>query len=285
MATSRKRESHDLSSHDAVARLAAGRGSDGHRHHHDRGRCNPRGDLLAAPGRRLVLVSGSAAALGQARGPAAGGDTVPKAAELVAHEALKARLEQALAVAYMSPTEANVRTYLALQTQAVRRASSFADAWQKVVWATPAFDFTLERPVNATALEVYDRSKQQAQIRTAEQLAGTHVLFFLFRSDCPYCQQFAPLLQRFEQKFGLPVFAISLDGGTLPEFPRARVDNGIAATLNVTQVPALFLASPRTNVITPIGYGVLSETELLDRLQAIATPAAPSPPVALAGVR
>ena len=210
---------------------------------------------------------------------------VPKAAELVAHETLKARLEQALAMAYMNPTEANVRTYLALQTQAVRRASSFADTWQKVVWATPAFDFTLERPVNATALEVYDRAKQQAQIRTAEQLARTHVLFFLFRSDCPYCQQFAPLLQRFEQKFGLPVFAISLDGGTLPEFPRARVDNGIAATLDVTQVPALFLASPRTNVITPIGHGVLSETELLERLQAIATPAAPSPPVALAGVR
>jgi conjugal transfer pilus assembly protein TraF len=213
-----------------------------------------------------------------------------KAPERVAHEALKARLEQALAVAYMNPTETNVRTYLALQTQAVRRASTFADAWQKVVWATPEFDFTLERPVNATALEVYDREKHATQSRTAEQLARTHVLFFLFRSDCPYCQQFAPLLRNFEQKFGLPVFAITLDGGTLPEFPQARVDNGIAAALNVTQVPALFLTSPRTNVITPVGYGVLSETELLERLQVIATPAGyatttPALPVALAGVR
>jgi len=211
--------------------------------------------------------------------------------EVLAHAALKARLEQALAVATMNPSPENLRAYLALQTAAVRQASAFADAWQQVVWATPEFDFTLERPVNATALEVYDRERQAAQIRAAEQLARTHVLFFLFRSDCPYCQQFAPLLQRFEQKFGLPVFAISLDGGTLPEFPRARIDNGIAATLNVAQVPALFLASPRTNVITPIGYGVLSETELLERLQAVATPAGnaaaatPSPPVALAGVR
>jgi conjugal transfer pilus assembly protein TraF len=211
--------------------------------------------------------------------------------ELVAHEALKARLDQALATAYINPSEANVRTYLTLQTQAVRRASTFADAWQKVVWATPEFDFTLERPVNASALEVYDRERQAAQIRTAEQLARTHVLFFLFRSDCPYCQQFAPLLKGFEQKFGLPVFAISLDGGTLPEFPAARVDNGIAATLSVTQVPALFLASPRTNVITPLGYGVLSESELLERLQVIAAPAGstaatmPSFPVDFAGVR
>ena len=145
-----------------------------------------------------------------------------KSPEIVAHDALKARLEQALATAYINPTGANVRTYLTLQTEAVRRASTFADAWQKVVWATPEFDFTLERPVNASALEVYDRERQAAQIRTAEQLARTHVLFFLFRSDCPYCQQFAPLLKSFEQRFGLPVFAISLDGGTLPEFPRVR---------------------------------------------------------------
>ena len=212
--------------------------------------------------------------------------------EVLAHAALKARLEQALAVAYHeSVAEPTCVPISRCRPPRYASASTFADAWQQVVWATPEFDFTLERPVNATALEVYDREKQAAQIRTAEQLARTHVLFFLFRSDCPYCQQFAPLLQRFEQKFGLPVFAISLDGGTLPEFPRARVDNGIAATLNVTQVPALFLASPRTNVITPIGYGVLSETELLERLQAIATPAGnaaaatPSPPVALAGVR
>jgi conjugal transfer pilus assembly protein TraF len=212
-----------------------------------------------------------------------------KSPEIIAHAALKARLEQALAVAYMNPTEANVRTYLALQTQAVRRASSFADAWQKVVWTTPEFDFTLERPVNATALEVYDRERQAAQSRAAGELARTHVLFFLFRSDCSYCQQFAPLLRNFEQKFGLPVFAIPWTAARC-RFPRARVDNGIAATLNVTQVPALFLASPRTNVITPLGYGVLSETELLERLQAIATPAGsanitPALPVDLAGVR
>ena len=128
--------------------------------------------------------------------------------EVLAHAALKARLEQGLAVATMNPSPANVRAYLALQTAAVRQASTFADAWQQMVWTTPEFDFTLERPVNATALEVYDREKQAAQIRTAEQLARTHVLFFLFRSDCPYCQQFAPLLQRFEQKFGLPVLSL-----------------------------------------------------------------------------
>ena len=64
--------------------------------------------------------------------------------EVLAHAALKARLEQGLAVATMNPSPANVRAYLALQTAAVRQASTFADAWQQVVWAMLEFDFTLE---------------------------------------------------------------------------------------------------------------------------------------------
>lgn len=71
---------------------------------------------------------------------------------------------------------------------------------------------------------------------------------------------------------------MSLDGGTLPGFPRARRDNGIARTLRVTQVPALFLAQPFSGRITPIGFGVLSESQLLERLAIAATPQRDAPP-------
>ena len=52
----------------------------------------------------------------------------------------------------------------------------------------------------------------------------------------------------------------------MPGFPKARPDNGIATALKVTQVPAVFLAQPFTGKITPIGFGVLSESELLERI-------------------
>ena len=90
--------------------------------------------------------------------------------------------------------------------------------------------------------------------------------------DCPYCHQFAPLLKDFEAKFGLKIVPISVDGGGLPEFRSPRVDNGIARTLDVRQVPALFLAEPRGGKITPIGYGVLSESELLERIFVVTQP-------------
>ena len=40
----------------------------------------------------------------------------------------------------------------------------------------------------------------------------------------------------------------------------------------MTQVPAVFLAQPTTGKITPIGSGVLSESQLLERIAIVSSP-------------
>jgi len=91
----------------------------------------------------------------------------------------------------------------------------------------------------------------------------------VFRSDCPFCHRFAPILKRFEQDFGMKVLAVSLDGGILPEYPDARADNGIAARLNASSVPALYLTVPATREIQPVGFGLMSGSDLLERIAAL----------------
>ena len=115
-------------------------------------------------------------------------------------------------------------------------------------------------------------------------LGRDHVLFFFFRSDCPYCHAFAPTLQAFQARHGIQVVAISVDGGPIPGFPDARRDNGIATTLQVTQVPAVYLAQPFSGRITPIGFGVLSEAQLLERI-AISAAAPMQAAAAVAGAQ
>ena len=206
--------------------------------------------------------------------PTLGAPTPPrKPRELVEFEALQKRVEDLRNIAIINPSEPNIRNYLDIQNFVIEKASTFADVAQRVIWATPGLDPTVTgRPVNAKALEVFDREQAGARANTVAQLSHSHALFFFFRSDCPYCHQFAPLLKDFEAKFGLHVVPISVDGGGLPEFPRPRVDNGIARTLDVRQVPALFLAEPHGGKITPIGYGVLSESELLERIYVVTQP-------------
>ena len=206
--------------------------------------------------------------------PTISAPTAPKKpSELVEFEALQKRVEDLRNIAIINPSEQNIRNYLNIQNFVIEKASTFADVAQRVIWATPELDPTVTgRPVNAKALEVFDREQAGARTNTVAQLSQTHALFFFFRSDCPYCHQFAPLLKDFEAKFGLKIVPISVDGGGLPEFRSPRVDNGIARTLDVRQVPALFLAEPRGGKITPIGYGVLSESELLERIYVVTQP-------------
>jgi conjugal transfer pilus assembly protein TraF len=197
-----------------------------------------------------------------------------QAPELVELERLRKTLEDFRNIAIMRPTEANVRRYMELEMQVVNRASYFADVARRVAWATPALDPTLQgRPVNAQALEVFDRQLRIERSTSVAALGRDHVLIFFYRSDCPYCHAYAPTLQAFEARHGIQVVAVSVDGGPMPGFPRARPDNGVATALQVTQVPAVFLAHPASGKITPIGAGVLSESTLLERIAIVSSPA------------
>ena len=216
--------------------------------------------------------------------PAAPPALPAKAPELVEFERLQKTLEDTRNIAIMRPTEANVRRYMELESQVVARASYFADVAQRVAWATPALDPTLQgRPVNAKALEVFEQTELVDRSRSIAELGKDHVLFFFYRSDCPYCHAFAPTLAAFQARHGIQVVAISVDGGPMPGFPNARADNGIATTLKVTQVPAVFLAQPFTGKITPIGFGVLSESQLLERIAVVSGPQGPQAEAMLPG--
>ncbi|BDI06100.1 conjugal transfer protein TraF [Sphaerotilus microaerophilus] len=195
----------------------------------------------------------------------------PRAPELLEFERLQKALEELRQIAIVQPSEANVRRYMALESQVVARASAFADVARRVAWMQPELDPSLQgRPVNALALEVYDQQQAQSRSRAVAALGRDHVLLFFFRSDCPYCHAMAPVLAAFAQQHGLRVEAVTVDGGSLPQYPQPRQDNGIARALQVSQVPALYLAQPGAGRITPIGFGVLSQAQLLERLGSLA---------------
>ena len=205
--------------------------------------------------------------------PAVPAPAQSKPPELEAFRALRQRLEDTRQIAIMQPTEANVRHYLELENAVYARSSRFSEVAQRIVWATPELDGTLTgRPANAAALDVWERNLSSSRATNIAELARDRVILFFFRGDCPYCHAYAPILRRFQERFGIVVIPVSIDGGTLPEYPAPRANNGIASTLNVTQVPATFLAAPRTGQIAPIGFGVLSESELIERIDTVSSP-------------
>ena len=92
-------------------------------------------------------------------------------------------------------------------------------------------------------------------------------MLFFFRSDCPYCEAQAPLLQQLAARYGFAVLPVSLDGAPLPggAFPQFRQDQGQAQALGVVSTPALFLARP-PDAMVPLAQGLLSLAQLQERV-------------------
>lgn len=191
--------------------------------------------------------------------------------ELVEFEAMQKRLEELKRVAVMNPTDANLMGYMRYQRMVMNKSEHFAQRWQRLVWAVPDLDYGMSgRPTNAMAINAFDDQQRDRQAQIVKALAATHGLIFVFRSDCPHCHRFAPILKRFEQEFGFTVLAVSLDGRAIAEYPNAQPDNGIAARLDARAVPALYLTAPATRQVRPVGFGVMSMSDLVERIATLA---------------
>ncbi len=186
-------------------------------------------------------------------------------------EAMRKALEEARAAAILDPTPANVTAYLRLQQETLQRAAAFSDAFRRTVWATPELDYTLKRPVGALAKQVWSDERRQARDAALARLGERYGLIYLGHAGCPACRVFGPLLRAFAMRHRLDVLAVSLSGEALEGWPEAVPDNGRAARLGLgdAPVPALVLFDSETKRVLPVGFGVMAEDEMAERIFAL----------------
>jgi thiol-disulfide isomerase/thioredoxin len=104
------------------------------------------------------------------------------------------------------------------------------------------------------------------QIDILKNTAKQQGFFFFYSASCPHCQNFSPIIKNFSEHFGFTVIAISLDGGFLPEFPNAQIDEGQSKVFLVKVFPSLYLVNPRTQIAALITEGNINEQELQRRV-------------------
>lgn len=192
-----------------------------------------------------------------------------KTREEEAVERLKAwqkELEAKRALSIMEPTPENVRAYIEAQEQMMQRVALYSDVWRRVIWQNPDLNYELKRPVNNAAIATYNSNRKAAEMKTLDEINKEWGIFFFFRSDCPYCHRMSPTLKFLSDTYGITVFPVSIDGGVLPEFPNPQRDNGTAQMLGIRQVPMLILGNVKDKRLIPIGSGVISAHDIIERI-------------------
>ncbi|MBJ7499656.1 MAG: conjugal transfer protein TraF [Sphingopyxis sp.] len=190
----------------------------------------------------------------------------PPAAEQLA--AITRTLDELKARAILEPSEANVIAYVRFQREQLDRASTFSDVWQRALWQNPDLDYTLQRPVSTLGKRAWldNRSADRSAVLT--RLGERYGIFYFFAQSCGACEIFAPVLRSVADSHHLAIMAVSMDGGPSRHFPNYVVDSGQRARMGVpgNETPALVLFDTATRRTIPIGFGIMSADELMDRI-------------------
>lgn len=182
-------------------------------------------------------------------------------------EQLRFELKRREDLMVMNPSDSNlVKDYLELWQVTQDKGSMLADTWRRVVWQNPELDYSLRRPVNNSAIKTFDERRGGEEEKHLKQLSKEHGLIFFFKSDCPYCHAMAPVLKMLNEKYGIEVLAVSIDGGGLPDFPRFTDGRKNASAWGIERVPALFIGSKKTGERAPVGFGQMAYSEIVDRI-------------------
>ena len=183
-------------------------------------------------------------------------------------ELIRRALEESRAAAIIDPTPARVAAYLRLQQETLQRAAAFSDAFRRTVWATPELDYTMTRPVGALAKQLWSDARRDERDAALRNLAERYGLIYLGHPACSECRVFGPLLRAFALRHGLDVLAVSMTGEALEGWPEAVPDNGRAAALGLdgAPTPAVVLFDAETREVLPVGFGVLAEDQLAERI-------------------
>lgn len=103
-----------------------------------------------------------------------------------------------------------------------------------------------------------------------QDFTNKYQFILFYRSSCPYCQRFDPVLKKYSEDNGIKVIAFTLDGISLPSFPNSiPVSRKVIEEYfgdNEISVPTLFLLNIANLHAYPVSRGALSYYDLVSRM-------------------
>lgn len=183
---------------------------------------------------------------------------------------LRENLPKFLDRATDNPSIENVQLYMHLQKVAMDKAEAFSQTQRVAVALDETIDESVRSPISGFGKAAKEEAKSAARQAVLKALSRRAGIWYFYRSDCQYCLRQSPLLHVLEERIGVAILPISMDGLPMPDgsYPNYVVDDGHSAQLNVTVTPTMFLSDGKD--IFPLATGLRALPEIEERMLTVA---------------
>jgi len=181
-------------------------------------------------------------------------------------EEQKKAFEEAKALAILEPTLENVADAQRHHNFIMDQASDFQKSWTTAELINPGYEKIITSPGSLKIKEKQDELVLSEDLKTLSKDFG---LIFAFKSDCPYCHQFAPLVKQFAVEHGFDVQGLSKGEGCFEGMTCSKNEAALLAVNPQLEFPVLYLANPKTNEVIPIARGYIGMDALMNNVKYI----------------
>lgn len=161
----------------------------------------------------------------------------------------------------LEPNVENARSFLDYQRLMFKNGTAAGEAMQTALIKYPHLDSRIENPISQQAIKIQTLEQDVTNDLKIKEFAQNFKFFYFFKSNCPYCHEFQPVLENIAINYGFEVEAISSDGAKLNAFP-TRIDNGLTSKLNITTYPTIIAYNSKNDIYLPVSRGFLPESDL-----------------------
>ena len=157
----------------------------------------------------------------------------------------------------MQPSVENTRRYIEYQNMMMKKADIVSNNWQQAMLAYPHLNIVKDQPIAGAGLKILRHQEEDQNRILLEGFGKKFKLLFFYKKSCPYCLDFAGVLEFFSLKYGYKVASITLDGGQIKGF-KSSYNPELTKKLKVEFTPAVFAYSEDDGIAVPVAHGYLS---------------------------
>jgi conjugal transfer pilus assembly protein TraF len=161
---------------------------------------------------------------------------------------------------------------MSYQKKMLDKSSEFSDVWRRVLWESPELDYTLKVPTNTIAKHKWIDEKRENIVSNLQSLSERYGLFFVYRSTCPYCHKYSPIIKNFGELYNIDIVAVTADNQSIEGWENNTIHDISALSkmgIEIKAVPATILYDNQEKKVMTVGFGILSRTDLENRIYAL----------------